>query len=363
MRGAPSQLPFRGVEAQTPAVDAPDSTREHARKSLPRRLLRWLAVAVAAVAWLWTCGGLHFLAKFPSGLALLLIPGLPLALRFLQRWKVSIAACALVLFAWMLIVFQFLTKPSGHRDWWEGNRRSPVVRFDKKPEFDPAASEVGIQNVRHFKWRTRDDFVPSWQFETFYLDEIDALDLVIEPLGDSKHFAHTMLSFGFGPEKRVVISVEARRERGERFSMPAGMYKQFELFYQFNSENDAFTLRALEADANLYVYPVKASPEFIRALFLDMVKEAARLLDNPEFYHSLKANCTTKLFEHVNRSLDEPIRYGAEILFPAKAGELLYRLGWMDTELDFAAAKQRFRLVDKVRQFDGDADFSKKIRE
>ena len=172
-----------------------------------------------------------------------------------------------------------------------------------------------------------------------------------------------MLSFGFGPERRVVISIEARREDGEKFGVIPGTYKQFELFYQINDERDALTLRALQPDSNLYVYPIKASPEFIRELFLDMVGKAGHLVDNPEFYHSLKANCTTKLFEHVNRKLPKPLKFRSEILFPSGAGKLLHELGWMDTELDYEAAKERFRLADKVREFAAHPEFSKKIRE
>ena len=62
--------------------------------------------------------------------------------------------------------------------------------------------------------------------------QLDSLDLVVEPLGDSKLFAHSMLSFGFGPERKVVISAEVRKEKGESFSLISGLYK---LIYQINS--------------------------------------------------------------------------------------------------------------------------------
>lgn len=264
---------------------------------------------------------------------------------------------SLVMFGWMFYFWGFKMQPRQWVNWWAGNQRTPIVRVD-----DTTGVAV-IDNVRHFKWNSRDDFEPSWVKQAYYLDRLDSLDLIIEPLGDSNWFAHTMLSFGFGPELRVVISVEARRELGESFSLIGGLYKQFEIFYQINQERDALTLRALEDDANLYIYPVKASPEFIRELFVDMIMEANRLTDEPQFYHSLRANCTTKLFEHINRQLDEPVSYQREILFPSRAGKLLHEMGRMDTELDYDAAKMRFRSIDRVRRFADDPAFSRKIRE
>ncbi len=195
------------------------------------------------------------------------------------------------------------------------------------------------------------------------MDQLQSLDLVVEPLGGSEYFAHTMLSFGFGTERRVVISIEVRKEEGESYGIIPGFYRQFELLYQINSERDAFTLRATRPDANLYVFPIKAEAGFIRRLFLDMVHEANALNDRPQFYHSLSANCTTKLFDHVNMEIGTPIEYRREILLPAQAGKLLHELGWMDTDLGYREAKERFRLADKVREFSTHSEFSRIIRQ
>lgn len=145
--------------------------------------------------------------------------------------------------------------------------------------------------------------------------------------------------------------------------MLGGLYKQFELIYQVSSERDAFTLRASDPEAHLYVYPVKATPEFIRGLFVDLMERGGTLTDAPRFYHSLRANCTTVLFDHINRRLDKPIGYSLEVLFPAKAGKRLHELGWMDTGLDYEPARDRFRLAAKVRRFADDPAFSRRIRE
>ena len=115
-----------------------------------------------------------------------------------------------------------LEKPKRYRNWVESCKKPPVVRF-------PNEEVVKINNVREFKWRSFDDYDAAWVTRSYYLDQLDSLDLIVEPLGDSKLFAHSMLSFGFGPERRVVISAEARKEEGEVFSLFPGLYKQYEL--------------------------------------------------------------------------------------------------------------------------------------
>ena len=87
-----------------------------------------------------------------------------------------------------------------------------------------------------------------------------------------------------------------RKEKGESFSLIAGLYKQFELIYQINSERDALTLRGTQEGTQLYIFPIKASQEFMKSLFISMTAKAGKLTDEPKFYHSLRANCTTELF-------------------------------------------------------------------
>ena len=161
----------------------------------------------------------------------------------------------------------------------------------------------------------------------------------------------------------MVISVEVRREKGEEFGILPGLYGQFELMYQVLDERDALTLRALDPNSHLYIYPVDATPAFIRDLFVDMLEEANSLSEKPRFYHSLRANCTTKLFDHMNRVIDKPLKYRKEVLFPSMAGKLLDEMGWLKSDLPYAEAKEKARAAERVREHADAPDFSKKIRE
>ena len=313
-------------------------------------------VLLMSLAWLWLCGALRYLMSFPSLLSLTILIGLPVYFykSKKRRKPIVILVTVLILISVVLLIF---IKPKRYSNWDVSCKKPPIVRISERGDL------VTINNVRHFKWEGVNDYQPSWVKKNYYLDKLDSLDLIVEPLGDSRLFAHTMLSFGFGPEQRVVISVEARKEKGESYSLVSGLYKQFELLYQISSERDALTLRVARGQSKLYMYPVKATPEFIKNLFLDMVSKAGSLVDKPAFYHSLRANCTTELFKHIKENFEGDISYGKGVLFPSKSGQVLHEMGWMDTELEYEDARKKFMSAERVKKYSGDPHFSKKIRE
>ena len=325
-------------------------------KSARVRILRRIVFIIMALVWLWSCGALRFLIGVPSFVVLAIMIIVPIAALRSLKWKNPIIVFGAILFVVSLVLL-LLEKPKRYKDWIESCKKPPGVRLSKNGEV------VKIDNVREFKWRSLDDYDAAWVTRSYYLDQLDSLDLVVEPLGDSKLFAHSMLSFGFGLERKVVISAEVRKEKGESFSLIAGLYKQFELIYQINSERDALTLRGSQEGAQLYIFPIKASQDFMKSLFISMTGKAGKLTDEPKFYHSLRANCTTELFDHIKENYDGSISYGRGVLFPALSGKVLHEMGWMDTDLDYEEAMEKFRSGMRVRKFADHPDFSKKIRE
>jgi len=320
------------------------------------RIFRRIVSAIMVLVWLWSCGAFRFLIGVPAFVVLPIMIIVPITVVRSLKWNKPIMVIAGILFVISLVLL-LLEKPKRYKDWIESCKKPPVVRLSKNREV------VKIDNVREFKWRSVDDYDAAWVTRSYYLDQLDSLDLIVEPLGDSKLFAHSMLSFGFGPERKVVISAEVRKEEGESFSLLPGLYKQFELMYQVNSERDALTLRACQEGTQLYIFPIKASQEFMKSLFLSMAGKAGKLTDEPKFYNSLRANCTTELFDHIKKNYDGSISYGRGVLFPAQSGKVLHEMGWMDTDLDYEEAMKKFRSGMRVRKFADHPDFSKKIRE
>ena len=120
------------------------------------------------------------------------------------------------------------------------------------------------------------------------------------PFNDMPGIAHTMLSFGFEDEDYVAVSVEIRREKGEKYNVVKGFLRQYELMYVVADEHDVITKNANKSPSEVYLYRSTATPEQARELFVDVMKRVDKLIDKPEFYNTVTNNCTTNIRNHIN---------------------------------------------------------------
>jgi hypothetical protein len=246
-------------------------------------------------------------------------------------------------------------EPGNDRAWIAEQSRLPTATFD--------GSIVAIENVRNFDWSGDGEPVRRWDRRTYDLDAIESVWFVLTPFAtDWRGPAHAFLSFGFADSQYIAISVEARREVGETYSILKGLLKRFEITYVIGDERDLIGVRTERQLDEVYVYPIRAQPEAVRRLFTDMLERANELAARPEFYGSLRNNCTTAILSHVNGIGDVRIPYGWRVLVPGYSDELAHELGLIDTTLPLDAARTRFRVNDRAREhIDGD-DFSTRIR-
>jgi len=291
--------------------------------------------------WLTTVVGFHHLCVWPIMVSCVLALALPgIAWRF--RLKSLTRFCTIVGFIAMIALL-WTVKPSNNRDW--------MIATSVLPRIIVKDSYATIRGFRDFRWHSIDDFDPVWQTRTFDLRQLTSLDLIVEPFKDSDFMAHTMLGFGFEGGKRLIISVEARREKQETYSLIAGAFRQFELIYLFGDENDLLALRAVHRGTRVYEFPVKADQEFIVKLFLDLASSANSLHKKPKFYRSIRDNCTTTLVKHFDRLHPKGhvgLQFGT--LFPARTGRLLHQMGYMNTTLIYEEAKDYFRTDERIRE-------------
>ena len=245
--------------------------------------------------------------------------------------------------------------PSNERQWPLDQSRMPVAVF--------GGDSVTIENVRAFEWRAGGLAVPAWERRTYDLDEVSGVWYVLTPFArDNRGPAHAFVSFGFDDGRHVAISVEARREEGEQYSIVRGLMKRFEVMYVIGDERDLIQLRVQRGD-DVYVYPMRASRAQARALFTSMLERANDLQANPEFYGTLRNNCTTNLLAHVNTIASEPIPWGRRILLPGYSDEVAHERGLIDTELSLEAARARFLVNERAVRAAGDDNYSRLIRE
>ncbi|MEM7453608.1 MAG: DUF4105 domain-containing protein [Planctomycetota bacterium] len=244
---------------------------------------------------------------------------------------------------------------SNDRDWAPEFGRVPNVSLRDD-------GVMQLNNIRNFNWVTAEDFVVEYYDHEFLLEDIQSVDFIVVPFNNAPLLAHTMLSFGMSDGRWLAISIETRREAGEKYSAILGAGRQFELIYIVADERDLIRLRTRHRDSDVYVYPTIATPRQAQQLFVDVMDRANKLAAEPEFYHSVSNNCTTNLAAHVNTVADDRILYNWKVLLPGFSAQYAYDLGLLPQEIPFEDL-QALSLVNELAEdhYD-DPDFSFRIR-
>jgi Domain of unknown function (DUF4105) len=263
------------------------------------------------------------------------------------RWSAALLVAAAVVY--------FLIQPSNTRDWNPDQRLLPLAFF--------RGHHVDISNIRNIEYRSTEDYTVRHYDRTFDLDALRSLWFVVEPFHGLEGPAHTLMSFGFDNDEYVAISVEIRKEQGEKFSPLLGILKRYELMYVIADERDVIKLRSNFRKDDVFLYPIRTTPERRRQMFVEMLQRANRLAEHPEFYNTLTNTCTTNIVRHVNTISAGRVPWSYKVLLPAYSDELAYDLGLIETTLSLDDARRRFRINDRAARFADDPDFSRRIRE
>lgn len=247
-------------------------------------------------------------------------------------------------------------RPSHERPW--------IVEQSVLPRADFRGTRVRLAGLRDNLYVDRSTFTPRWTEREVDLERITSAWFILTPFSKGwRGPAHVFVSFGFADSQFVAISVEARREVGEEYGVLAGLFKRYEMIYVVGDERDLIGQRAAFGESDVYVYPIRATPERIRAVFVEMLERVNELAERPEFYHSLWNNCTSNLIAHVNRVAPGRIPGGWKTVVPGYTDEVAHGLGLIDTELDVEGARTRFRVNDRARRYLGDSLFSVRVRQ
>lgn len=320
------------------------------------RLLAWAALGAGAT---WMAGAIAF-APYASGAVRGTLVGVFLLLFAFacvvarRRRKAgfvllgALAAVSIPLIAWLALL-----RPSNDRAWNSDQRRLAEVRVE--------GDRVTVRNVRNFRYRSTSDFDVRWEDRSYDLSRIESLWFVVEPFSGFPGAAHTFLSFGFEGGEYLAVSAEIRKEQGESFSPWKGLYRNYELMYVFGDERDLVHLRTAHRKDTVYVYPVRATKEQVRATFVDMLARADALVANPEFYHSVTNTCTTNIAGHANNIRPGLVPLSWRMLLPGYSDALALQLGVIDFDGTLEQARETFRVNERATGAP-DADFSMRIR-
>jgi hypothetical protein len=228
---------------------------------------------------------------------------------------------------------------------------------------DIRGDSVILRRMRNFSYTAEEQFTPAYEDKSYDLNKLETVWFIVTPF--SKRWrgpAHTFVSFGFADSQYVAISVEARREPGETYGPLSGLFKRFELIYVVGEERDLIGSRAAYGGYDVYVYPIRASRERIRALFLEMLERSNALATRPEFYNTLTNNCTSNVVDHVNHIVPHAVPHGIKTILPGYADEVAYSLGLIDNSMTLEEARRRFKVNDQAKRYATSPDFSQRIR-
>jgi hypothetical protein len=217
--------------------------------------------------------------------------------------------------------------PSMDRDWAEDMRimargevtAEGLVRLADVRDWRYATDSVLSRNYLDGSWDP-DDLKDIW----LYAQEFDARGWT----------AHTFLVFEFeesyGDRRYLGISMEARREVGESYSILRGLLRGFEAAVVWATEEDLVSRRAIYADAPVRRFRLKVEPETRAAVFRGMVEETRALDERPRWYNTALYNCTNVLIREANRVTPGAIPLHYSWVLTGRIDEYLERLGFLD---------------------------------
>jgi hypothetical protein len=228
---------------------------------------------------------------------------------------------------------------------------------------DISKDAVLVRNVRNCKYLSEQDYVVDYYDRLIALDDLVSVDYIVVPFQAMPSMAHTMLSFGTRDGQRLAVSVEIRKEAGESYSAVKGLLNEFEVMYVVADERDVIDLRSRHRGDDVLMYPLRATPEQVQAVFVGMMRRANQIAERPEFYNTLTNNCTTAIFQHFHVLTKRPFSLSdPRIVLPGLSDQLVYELGLIDTTASFEETKRRANVSGLARQQRENPDYSQAIR-
>jgi hypothetical protein len=317
--------------------------------------LAWLGVVFAIGGW--------------SLLVLLYSPALPASMRLPSALFVG-AVLLVSFFRWRyrrwlristLIIFG--TVGGLWASLWPSNERVWTHDVSQAPWGEIRGNEIVVHNVRNFVYRTEEDYDVRYEDRTVRLSELSEVDILVTYWA-GKAIAHIMVSFGFGNDQFLAVSIETRKEQGESYSAVNGFFRNYELAYVVADERDVIALRTTyrNPQEQVYVLRTQIALENGRKLFLDYINSMNKLRERPRFYNTLTTNCTTQVLRHV-WAFGSDARYNWQILLSGYVPEYLHENDTLMPGMSLEEVMSRSLVNEQARLVPLDGSFSKAIRE
>jgi hypothetical protein len=236
---------------------------------------------------------------------------------------------SLLAFSWY-----FLDPPQNHRDWAPEYAIPATISTD--------GQTIHITNIRDFSYNAPTSATPHYYNADFQLSQLSSVDLVASYWsGDA--IAHIFLTFGFSDGQHLAISIETRRQNRFSYSVIAGFFHHYELFYVVADERDLIGVRTDVRHEQVYLYRLQLTRQSREALFLSYVKKIQELSEHPEWYNTLSDNCTTGILSRAQAP--GRTRLNWRIVLSGYVPEYAYQRGLLDGSVSFPTLQDHSLIV------------------
>jgi len=330
------------------------STKARSILSISLNALLSLLLLIAAI-W----GGLALYYQLPLSMpwlagGLLLWAGLSVSAlaRLWRGRRLQGVLIYLALHVTLLLWWDSLT-PSNQRLWEDDVAQMTSGHIE--------GNKVTLFNVRNFAWHSETQYTPRWETREYDLSKLQSVDMLSSHWGMDA-ISHILISFGFDDGDFVTFSVEIRKKKGQQFSEIAGFFKQYELSILATDERDAIAVRPNVRGEDTFLYRIDMPAAIRRQLLLSYIEQANQLLEQPRFYNTVTANCTTLVFgmmQHISGGFPLDSRLLLSGYLPSYIKE---QDGLIDG-FDLAQLRTAGRITERSKQAGQSPDYSKIIRQ
>ena len=253
------------------------------------------------------------------------------------------AVSLLVALTLLSALIYFFKTPSNSRNWSIGNGKTAFISI--------IDNQITINNYRDADWKNLNLLSLKNDDQLFYekqfeLTDIQSINAVVSHFAILSEIAHIFILFNLKDGTQLGLSVEARKQKGEEYSLSGGLTAKFEIIYLLASYRDLVGLRLMRNES-VYSYPIKATAEEAQALFKVVAERTNNVHENPELYHLFVKNCTTEIVKLVNQISDNEFPRLTQSFMPGDAGKALFKMDLIDSnERDFKAI-QKASLLNK----------------
>jgi hypothetical protein len=230
------------------------------------------------------------------------------------------------------------------------------------PYADLSDAGAKVHHVRDARYRSNSDYDVRHRDIEFRWDEIEGVDFLLSPFPNNSWLAHTMLSFRRRNGTPIAVSIEARLEQNERYHPWDGARRRYELMYVLAEETDVIPLRTELRQAEVLLYPSRATPEKARMMLRDILLRVNQIARTPEWYDTLFNNCTTNLVRHVESILPARVPWSPGMTLTGLSARTAHRRGWLACAGNFEQTHLLARINDLVPSALNSENFSAAIR-